>query len=119
GGLGGRGAVDDLQREIASGEIVGLLGPNGSGKTTVLNLISGALAPDRGSIRLKDRELVGMPAFRIARRGIARTFQLVRVFASMSARENVVAGLAFGAEPRFGRAAREQAPRLSDASRPP
>jgi ABC-type branched-subunit amino acid transport system ATPase component len=110
--FGGLRAVDNLQFDVAPGEIVGLLGPNGSGKTTVLNLISGALAPDHGSVRLRDRELVGMPAFRIARLGIARTFQLVRVFASMSARENVVAGVAFGAQPRFGRAARAQAAQL-------
>ena len=107
--FGGLRAVDDLAFEIAPGEIVGLLGPNGSGKTTVLNLISGALAPDRGSVQLQGVELVGKPAFRIAHLGVARTFQLVRVFASMSARENVAAGLAFGARPRFGRAARVEA----------
>lgn len=110
--FGGLRAVHDLQLAIAPGEIVGLLGPNGSGKTTVLNLISGALAPDRGSVKLEGHELVGMPAFRIARLGVARTFQLVRVFASMSARENVAAGLAFGARPRFGRAAHAEAAQL-------
>lgn len=110
--FGGLRAVHDLRFSIAPGEIVGLLGPNGSGKTTVLNLISGALVPDRGSIRLRERELVGVPAFRIARLGVARTFQLVRIFASMSARENVAAGLAFGAQPRFARAARDEASTL-------
>jgi ABC-type branched-subunit amino acid transport system ATPase component len=110
--FGGLRAVDALQFTLAPGEIVGLLGPNGSGKTTVLNLVSGALAPDRGSVRLRGRELTGEPAFRIARLGVARTFQLVRVFGSMTARENVAAGLAFGARPRFGRAAQEDAAQL-------
>jgi ABC-type branched-subunit amino acid transport system ATPase component len=110
--FGGLRAVDRLDLAIAPGEIVGLLGPNGSGKTTVLNLISGALVPDRGSVTLQGAELVGLPAFRIARLGVARTFQLVRVFASMSGRENVAAGLAFGTRPRFGRAAHEEAARL-------
>jgi branched-chain amino acid transport system ATP-binding protein len=107
--FGGLRAVDALHFTIAQGEIVGLLGPNGSGKTTVLNLISGALAPDRGSVRLRGRELVGLRAFRIARLGVARTFQLVRVFATMTVRENVQAGLAFGAQPRAGHAARQAA----------
>ncbi|HTT09939.1 MAG TPA: ABC transporter ATP-binding protein [Burkholderiaceae bacterium] len=110
--FGGLRAVDALDLSVAPGEIVGLIGPNGSGKTTVLNLISGALAPDCGSITLHGDELVGLPAFRIARLGVARTFQLVRVFASMSVHENVAAGLAFGARPRFGRAAHEEAARL-------
>jgi ABC-type branched-subunit amino acid transport system ATPase component len=110
--FGGLRAVADLSFAVAPGEIVGLIGPNGSGKTTVLNLISGALAPDRGSVRLREIELVGQPAFRIARLGVARTFQLVRVFGALSARENVLAGLAFGAAPRSGRAAHEQADAL-------
>lgn len=110
--FGGLRAVDDLAFSVGMSEIVGLLGPNGSGKTTVLNLISGALVPDRGSVRLAGHELVGLPAFRIARLGVARTFQLVRVFASMSARENVAAGLTFGARPRSGVTALKEADRL-------
>lgn len=110
--FGGLRAVDALQFSLAPGEIVGLLGPNGSGKTTVLNLLSGALRPDWGSVRLHGRELTGEPAFRIARLGVARTFQLVRVFGAMTARENVVAGLVFGARPRSGRAAQDEAARL-------
>jgi ABC-type branched-subunit amino acid transport system ATPase component len=110
--FGGLRAVEGLQFALAPGEIVGLLGPNGSGKTTVLNLISGALAADRGSVRLRGRELVGEPAFRIARLGVARTFQLVRVFGTMTARENVLAGLEFGAQQRRGRAAHDEAARL-------
>lgn len=94
--FGGLVAVNEVSFTVARGEIVGLLGPNGSGKTTVINLISGALVPSAGSVHLNGRELVGLPAFRVARAGVARTFQLVRVLGSMNCVENVQAGLAFG-----------------------
>ncbi|HEY0877515.1 MAG TPA: ABC transporter ATP-binding protein [Zeimonas sp.] len=94
--FGGLRAVDDLSFHVDTGEIVGLLGPNGSGKTTALHLISGALRPDRGSVLFQGRELTGAAPHRIARAGIARTFQLVRVFQTMTVRENVQAGLMFG-----------------------
>ncbi|MBX3520988.1 MAG: ABC transporter ATP-binding protein [Xanthobacteraceae bacterium] len=100
--FGGLVAVDGVTLEIHPGEIVGLLGPNGSGKTTVLNLISGALKSDAGSVSLRGRALEKLPAFKIAREGVARTFQLVRVLGSMTCKENVVAGLAFGAKSRWG-----------------
>jgi branched-chain amino acid transport system ATP-binding protein len=91
--FGGLRAVSGLTFGVADGEIVGLLGPNGSGKTTALNLISGALRPDAGTVQFLGRDLAGAPAHRIARAGIARTFQLVRVFQSMTVRENVQAAL--------------------------
>jgi branched-chain amino acid transport system ATP-binding protein len=73
--FGGLRAVDGLSFDVGAGEIVGLLGPNGSGKTTALNLISGALRPDRGSVRFQsaggEQELAGAPPHRIARAGIA------------------------------------------------
>ena len=94
--FGGLRAVDDLSFHVGTGEIVGLLGPNGSGKTTALHLISGALRPDHGSVRFQGREMAGAPPHRMARAGIARTFQLVRVFQTMTVRENVQAGLMFG-----------------------
>lgn len=100
--FGGLVAVDGVTLEVRPGEIVGLLGPNGSGKTTVLNLISGALKSDAGSIQLRGRSLEKLPAFKIAREGVARTFQLVRVLGSMTCKENVIAGLAFGAKSRWG-----------------
>ncbi|MBX3524464.1 MAG: ABC transporter ATP-binding protein [Xanthobacteraceae bacterium] len=100
--FGGLVAVDGVTLEVRSGEIVGLLGPNGSGKTTVLNLISGALKSDAGSMSLRGRALEKLPAFRIAREGVARTFQLVRVLGSMTCKENVIAGLAFSAKSRWG-----------------
>ena len=93
--FGGLVAVNDLGFEVAQGEIMGLLGPNGSGKTTALNLMSGVLRPDTGSIRLMGKEISGLAAYRIARLGLARTFQLVRVLDGMDCRENIKAGLAF------------------------
>jgi branched-chain amino acid transport system permease protein len=100
--FGGLVAVDNVSFTADRGEIVGLIGPNGSGKTTVLNLISGALAADSGTARFKERDLVKMRAFRIARLGVARTFQLVRVLESMSVVENVMVGLAFRNAPLAG-----------------
>ncbi|MFC7737081.1 ABC transporter ATP-binding protein [Roseomonas sp. GCM10028921] len=110
--FGGLVAVDGLGFTVRSGEILGLLGPNGSGKTTALNLISGALAADAGRVVLDGAEVAGLPAHRLARLGIARTFQLVRVLPGLSLAENVVAGLAFGREPCWGEAARERASAL-------
>jgi branched-chain amino acid transport system ATP-binding protein len=93
--FGGLVAVNDLRFRIESGEIFGLLGPNGSGKTTALNLMSGVLRPDAGVIRLGGHDITGLPSYRIARLGLARTFQLVRVLDGMDCRENVLAGIAF------------------------
>lgn len=107
--FGGLTAVHEFGFSVRPGEIVGLLGPNGSGKTTVMNLISGALVPSAGSIRLDGIELVRMPVYRVARHGIARTFQLVRVLGSMSCLENVLAGMVFRAPPGLGQAGRREA----------
>jgi ABC-type branched-subunit amino acid transport system ATPase component len=107
--FGGLVAVDDLSFVISSGTIVGLIGPNGSGKTTALNLISGALRPDAGEIRFKNRAIAALSADRIARLGLARTFQLVRVLGSLSCAENVIAGLAFRAAPLWGAEAQRAA----------
>ena len=87
--FGGLRAIDDLSFTVSQGEVVGLLGPNGSGKTTAMNLISGALRPDSGRISFKAHPIAGMKPHRIARLGMARTFQLVRVLGSMSCTENV------------------------------
>jgi branched-chain amino acid transport system ATP-binding protein len=93
--FGGLVAVNDLSFAVAPGEIMGLLGPNGSGKTTALNLMSGMLRPDAGTISLMGQEIAGLASYRIARLGLARTFQLVRVLDGMDCRENIRAGLAF------------------------
>ncbi len=97
--FGGLVAVRDLSFDIPRGSIVGLIGPNGSGKTTVLNLVTGELTTDAGSIVFDNRELAGLSPFRINRSRIARTFQLVRVLPSMSTRDNVMLGRLFGSSP--------------------
>jgi branched-chain amino acid transport system ATP-binding protein len=105
--FGGLRAVDGLSFEVTRGEVVGLLGPNGSGKTTAMNLISGALRADSGEIVFDGHCIEKLPPHRIARLGVARTFQLVRVLGTMSTAENVQAGLAFGSKHVFGAAARD------------
>lgn len=112
--FGGLVAVDALGFSVAAGEIVGLLGPNGSGKTTVLNLLSGVLHPDAGRVAFRGEAIAGKPAHRIARLGVARTFQLVRPLASLSCRDNVLTGLAFGRRSVWGTAARSEADGLLD-----
>lgn len=93
--FGGLVAVNGLSFSVAQGEILGLLGPNGSGKTTALNLMSGVLRSDAGAIRLMGRDITNLASYRIARLGLARTFQLVRVLDGMDCRENVLAGILF------------------------
>lgn len=97
--FGGLRAVDGFSASVGRGEVVGLVGPNGSGKTTALNLITGHLAADDGIIRFDGRRIEAAPAHRITRAGIARTFQLVRVMPSMTIAENVAVGAIFGAAP--------------------
>lgn len=110
--FGGLVAVRDLDFDVAEGSITGIIGPNGSGKTTALNLITGELAPDAGSIRLDGREIAGLPPFRVCRAGVARTFQLVRVLRTMTTRENVMLGRMFGSAPTSPGEARAEAAEL-------
>lgn len=110
--FGGLVAVNNVSFDVREGEIIGLIGPNGSGKTTMLNLISGALSLDSGEIALSGSRLSGLPAHRIAQRGIARTFQLVRVLPSMTAERNVMAGAVFGHQRLWGVEARDLAREL-------
>jgi branched-chain amino acid transport system ATP-binding protein len=112
--FGGLVAVDELSFTLETGEIVGLLGPNGSGKTTVLNLLSGALTCDRGRIVLRGQPIDRLAAHKIAGLGVARTFQLVRPLASLDCRDNVLAGLAFGTRHLWGAAAQREADLLLD-----
>jgi ABC-type branched-subunit amino acid transport system ATPase component len=83
-------ALSDVDLRLEQGEILGVIGPNGSGKTTLINLISGVLPPTSGTVRLGGETISGRPSFRAARAGIARTFQSVRLFADMTAMENVM-----------------------------
>jgi branched-chain amino acid transport system ATP-binding protein len=97
--FGGLVAVRDFSLDVPAGRTTGLIGPNGSGKTTVLNLVTGELTPDDGSVIFAGREIRGLPSFQVCRARIARTFQLVRVLPHMSTRENVMLGRMFGSEP--------------------
>src|SRR5262249_11716970 len=95
--FGGIAAVEDFSVELRRGEIVGLIGPNGSGKTTTINLVTGALKPDKGAITLDGRNIVGMPAYRFARSGVGRTFQVPRLFRRMKVIENLIVPALTGA----------------------
>jgi neutral amino acid transport system ATP-binding protein len=88
--FGGVVAVDDASVEVLEGRINGLIGPNGSGKTTFFNLVTGMIAPDAGEVVFRDRHLEGRAPHRIARSGIGRTFQVTRVFPRMTALENLL-----------------------------
>ncbi len=100
--FGGLAAVKGLTFSVREGEIVGLIGPNGSGKTTAFNLITGLLTPDAGHIRLDGEEITGARPHLICAKGIARTFQLVKPFAHLSALHNVMVGRIYGREPVAG-----------------
>ncbi|KFE36262.1 ABC transporter ATP-binding protein [Thioclava atlantica] len=104
--FGGLTAVNELSFTLAQGEVVGLLGPNGSGKTTLVNLISGDLAADGGRITLAGETLTGRRPDQVARAGVARTFQLVRILPSLSLTENVMIPAVFGAKSHWGAEAR-------------
>ncbi len=87
--FGGLKAVSDLNFHIGEGELVGLIGPNGAGKTTVFNLITGVYRPTSGQIHFQGRSVVGRRPYKITARGIARTFQNIRLFCSLSVFDNV------------------------------
>ena len=91
--FGGLQALQAVDLEVKQGEIFGLLGPNGAGKTTLFNVISGLTAPSSGTVRWRGASLAGLRSHRIARLGIARTFQNLRLFSSMSCLENVLVGM--------------------------
>jgi branched-chain amino acid transport system ATP-binding protein len=101
--FGGVVAVDDVSLDVLEGEIVGLIGPNGAGKTTLFNLITRLYRPDSGEITLDGESLLRTPPHRVVRRGIARTFQNVELFSSMTVLEHVLVGR----HARRGRSARE------------
>ncbi|MGE5455059.1 MAG: ABC transporter ATP-binding protein [Methylocystaceae bacterium] len=87
--FGGLRAVNNFSLDIKSGEIVGLIGPNGAGKTTVFNLITGIFPVTSGSISFQGQDLAKMPPYMIAQRGIARTFQNIRIFQDMTVLDNI------------------------------
>ncbi len=91
--FGGLKAVDEVDFQVKAGETVGLIGPNGSGKTTFFNLISGIYKPDRGEILFNNENIKGCRAFEITRKGMARTFQNNRLFWQLSILDNVIIGM--------------------------
>jgi branched-chain amino acid transport system ATP-binding protein len=94
--FGGVQAVLDLTLTLSVGRITGLIGPNGAGKTTLFNVITGLLRPTQGAVRFHGEDITGLPSYAASRRGISRTFQLVRVFPSLTVLENVLVGACFG-----------------------
>jgi branched-chain amino acid transport system ATP-binding protein len=87
--FGGLRVLDGVSLALEAGEIVGVIGPNGAGKSTLLNLVSGLYAPDSGAIRFAGRSIVGLSPDAISRRGVARTFQSLRLFLNLSVLDNV------------------------------
>ena len=113
--FGGFLALNAVSFEVRQGEILGLIGPNGSGKTTCFNCISGALAPTAGTIRFLEHEIGGLTPDAICHRGIARTFQIPRPFRKLTILENVAVAAHFGAEKRSTEAeARRRATQILD-----
>jgi len=94
--FGGIRAIDDLSFALNQGEIVALIGPNGAGKTTLVNLLTGVLRPSSGHVRFEGLDVTTQRPFEAARRGLARTFQIVQPFPKMSVLENVAAAALFG-----------------------
>ncbi len=90
--FGGLQAVDDVSFQVPRGAIKALIGPNGAGKTTLFNLVSGFLAPDRGSVVFDGADVLGLAPHQIASRGMARTFQQIRLFPKMTVLENILVG---------------------------
>jgi ABC-type branched-subunit amino acid transport system ATPase component len=89
--FGGLKVVSGLELHVEEGEVVSVIGPNGAGKTTLFNLVTGVYRPDAGDIRLDGESIVGLQPHQITRRGVARTFQTLRLFLNMSVKENVMA----------------------------
>jgi ABC-type branched-subunit amino acid transport system ATPase component len=88
--FGGVRAINDLSFELEQGELLGLIGPNGSGKTTAVNLITGFVKPTEGKVVYRDRNITGLPPYKIVRLGIARTFQMVKPFYQLPAYKNMI-----------------------------
>jgi branched-chain amino acid transport system ATP-binding protein len=115
--FGGLVAVKDLDMDVKQGEIYGLIGPNGAGKTTVFNLLTGVYKPTSGEIHFQGQRIDGLRSYQIARRGVSRTFQNIRLFPGMTVLENVMTACHLHARqtladavlrtPRFGRDERE------------
>ena len=94
--FGGLWALDDVSFEVERGTILGLIGPNGSGKTTMMNVVSGVYKPTTGRALFEGKRIADVPTHEVCHLGIARTFQVVKPFASLTVRENVAVGAMYG-----------------------
>ena len=113
--FGGVHALEDVSLSVEEGAIVGLMGANGAGKTTLFGLVAGHLRPSAGDIRYRGASIVALRPDQICRRGVCRTFQIVRPFSGLSARDSVATAALFGAEPAANqRAANERAEQILD-----
>jgi len=111
--FGGFAALSGVDLSVYSGERLGLIGPNGSGKTTLINCITGLLSLDRGAITFRGQDITRLPAYRRARAGITRSFQIPKPFASMSVLENLCIPLKYAARsPRTGAALEDEAAQI-------
>ena len=102
--FGGLSVLVDVELSLESREIVGLIGPNGAGKSTLFNVITSIYRPEEGEVYLNEEKITGLPPHTICRKGISRTFQLVKVFLSMTAMENVLVGAIYGQRQRSKKA---------------
>lgn len=96
--FGGLQALQDVSFSLPEGEILGLIGPNGAGKTTLFNVINGVYPPSKGKIVFRDEDVSGMKPYHLARRGLARTHQIVKPLSDLTVLENVMVGACFGRE---------------------
>ncbi|HEY3961607.1 MAG TPA: ABC transporter ATP-binding protein [Gaiellaceae bacterium] len=112
--FGGIVAIDDVSLDVAQGQIVGLIGPNGAGKTTLFNVITRLYRPDAGRLEFDGRSLLHTPPHRIIRRGIARTFQNVELFQSMTVLDNVLVGAHTRSRPFSGTSSQARALEVLD-----
>jgi branched-chain amino acid transport system ATP-binding protein len=112
--FGGIVAIDDVSLDVEQGQIVGLIGPNGAGKTTLFNVITRLYRPDTGELEFDGKSLLRTPPHRIVRRGIARTFQNVELFRSMTVLDNVLVGAHSRTKPFHGGGVRDRALEMLD-----
>jgi branched-chain amino acid transport system ATP-binding protein len=96
--FGGLQALSDVTFDLTAGEILGLIGPNGAGKTTLFNVINGVFPPDKGKVIFRGEDVTRFPSYEVARRGLARAYQVVRPLSDLTVRENVMVGACFGRE---------------------
>ena len=96
--FGGLLALDQVSLSVNEGEIFGIIGPNGAGKTTLFNVINGVYPPTRGHVKFRGQDVTGLQPYDLSKRGIARTYQVVRPLGELTVRENVTVGACFGRE---------------------